>query len=425
MSPLADHSERARHAAVKVVKTLRNDGHVAYLAGGCVRDELLGRQPVDYDVATDAVPDRVSELFRSADLVGRSFGVVIVRLGREDGFVRRQTIEVATFRREAGYDDHRRPSTVEFTDAETDANRRDFTINALFMDPLARGDRRVIDFVGGLSDLEAGVVRAVGRPDARLAEDHLRALRCVRFAARFGFAIDPMTAAAVRRHAAELKGVSVERVGDELRRMLAPATRPAAARHLDELGLTPAVLGREPEQAERVRVTKLRADASRAAALAAWGRDVRPSDAPSRIASTLRERLSLSNDETTAVRGALDGVDRLASGWLDRRVAEQKRDAAAVWFSDAIDLLATTDTGAAASVVARGDELAATPGGIAPKPLVNGDDLIANGHPPGPAFGRVLERVYDAQLEGEIREPGEALALAHQILGEHAADSAG
>ncbi|QKK09997.1 MAG: CCA tRNA nucleotidyltransferase [Planctomycetota bacterium] len=240
-------SEHARGTAASIVRRLREAGHVAYFAGGCVRDELLGLDPVDYDVATDARPDAIQAMFRKTAAVGASFGVVLVK---EAGGV----VEVATFRSDGPYTDNRRPDRVEFADAAHDAERRDFTINALFLDPLAAEDSasihgHVIDHVGGMADLRARVIRAVGDPERRLAEDHLRALRAVRFAARFGFAIEQGTASAIREHASDLEGVSRERVGDELRRMFLAETRAEAAGLLDELSLDGVVLGVVPTAA--------------------------------------------------------------------------------------------------------------------------------------------------------------------------------
>ncbi|MEM1423575.1 MAG: CCA tRNA nucleotidyltransferase, partial [Planctomycetota bacterium] len=227
-----------RDSAVRIVRTLAGAGHAAYFAGGCVRDELLGSEPKDYDVATDATPDEVEAAFRNTKPVGKSFGVILVRDGSS-------VTEVATFREEGAYTDKRRPDEVRFADAEADAHRRDFTINALFLDPLdTRDDQRgrVIDFVGGLEDLERGVVRAVGDPAERLAEDHLRALRAVRFAARFAFPIEERTADAIRAHASALEGVSRERIGDELRRILAHPRRAEGVRTIHALALDAPVL---------------------------------------------------------------------------------------------------------------------------------------------------------------------------------------
>src|SRR5436190_2622085 len=234
----------SREDALAVLLRLRRGGHVAYFAGGCVRDLLMGREPKDYDVATDAPPARVRELFANTQAVGAAFGVILVKHGRS-------TVEVATFRAEGAYTDGRRPDAVAFTDARTDAGRRDFTINGLFLDPEKReagsGKREeeivtrhgtVIDYVGGVSDLRANVLRAIGDARRRFAEDHLRLLRAVRFAARFGLTIEPGTAAAIRENAAKLKGISPERIADELRVMLTPPTRVGAWEMLGEFGLT-------------------------------------------------------------------------------------------------------------------------------------------------------------------------------------------
>ena len=207
-----------REAAVSIVRQLRARGRVAYLAGGCVRDELLGLVPKDYDVATDASPDEVRRLFRRSGLVGAAFGVVLVR---QSGVA----VEVATFREDGPYSDQRRPDRGVCSTPEADARRRDFTINALFRDPLAEGGDGIIDHVGGVADLRAGVIRAVGDASARLAEDHLRGLRAVRFAARLGFEIEPVTRGAIAADAAALRGVSPERIGEEMRRMLGHPSR--------------------------------------------------------------------------------------------------------------------------------------------------------------------------------------------------------
>src|SRR5437667_7238524 len=207
-----------REDALAVVRTLRDAGHVAYFAGGCVRDLLLGLEPKDYDVATDPPPQRVRRLFNNTQAVGAAFGVILVRLGGSQ-------IEVATFRADMEYEDGRRPVGVRFTSAEEDAKRRDFTINGLFLDPI---DDRVIDYVGGQEDLKAKVLRAIGEPNHRFEEDHLRLLRAVRFASRFSLTIQPATAGAIASHAPSLTRISPERVGEELRLMLTPITRVVA-----------------------------------------------------------------------------------------------------------------------------------------------------------------------------------------------------
>ncbi len=240
-------------AALQIVETLRAHKFEAYLAGGCVRDLLLGREPADYDVATNATPDVVLDMFPRTFAVGAHFGVVLVAPETEDaGFV----TEVATFRSDLAYSDGRHPDAVRYTaSAQEDVQRRDFTINGLLLDPMRGGSllyecvrdpkllrSAVIDCVGGLSDLDAGVVRAIGRPELRFAEDHLRMLRGVRFAARFGFELEPETQRAIRSLAPRIHAVSRERVRDELTKMLTEGHARRAFELLDETGLLAEVL---------------------------------------------------------------------------------------------------------------------------------------------------------------------------------------
>lgn len=417
--PPASPSE-ARRAAALIVQVLRESGHTAYLAGGCVRDELLGLEPSDFDVATDALPDRVGQLFNNANLVGKSFGVVIVRLARAEGFEPGVVTEVATFRSEGAYSDARRPDSVSFTDAETDAARRDFTINALFLDPTKPADApdRVIDFVGGQQDLSAKQIRAVGDPDARLAEDHLRALRAVRFAARLGFEIEQDTARAITTHASSLRGVSTERVGGELRRMLAHPSRADAARWLDQLELTESILGPCEAAGERW-LTKLPESASLIAALAAWVAALIPEASPPEASSRLTDSLALSNVHAVGVREALEGSRVLLQpDWLNNRVARQKRDASAAWFQDALALVQAQAPDQSAAIERRVNELAASANGLAPAPWITGDDLIKLGAKPGPQFKDILARIYDAQLEcTTVRTPADATQMATDLIG--------
>ena len=415
---------------------LRSHGHEAFFAGGCVRDELLGLLPKDYDIATDASPDRVHELFPRAHAVGKAFGVMHVRARRGHGEPPIVT-EVATFRKDAAYSDSRRPDAVIFADAKEDALRRDFTINALFLDPMAVANDvpaggRIIDHVGGVADLRAGMVRAVGDPAARLAEDHLRALRAVRFAARFTFVIEAGTAAAIRAHARELRGVSEERVGDELRRMLGHPTRAAAAALLEGLGLAPVALRQGSPCAPGVSVLEGLGDGCEVpVAMAAWAIDRGGSRRPapvgevSILADTVpgqwRRALKLSNDETDRMRSALEGVVAIERDWERAGVARRKRMASSGWFDDGMALVRARDgqRGAGEAVGAGVDReveaLRATPGGLAPVALITGEDLIAAGLRPGPRFKVRLEAVYDAQLEGRVTTREEAL---REALGE-------
>jgi tRNA nucleotidyltransferase/poly(A) polymerase len=410
----------SRESATRIVRVLRDAGHVAYFAGGCVRDELLGLAPSDYDVATDATPDRISGLFRHTNQVGAAFGVVLVKLGP-------CVNEVATFRADGHYSDKRRPDSVRFSSAPEDARRRDFTVNALFLDPLdtspvtPRSPRGglVIDHVSGMVDLSARLLRAVGDPEQRLAEDHLRALRAVRLSAKLGFAIEPATARAIARHASELAGVSRERIGDEVRRMLAHPSRAQALRTLNELALDGATLGETSgARAEPKILARLSPDAPLHSALAAWALDrglTLKNSAMDHAVDRWRRGLCLSNDETDAFRGTLRALDTLRTRWASGDRAQQKRAAAGAWFAPALDVLAIVQPETAREIARRVDELRATPSGLAPTPLVTGDDLISAGFKPGPGFKRALDAAYDAQLMDKVRTREEGLELIQRL----------
>src|SRR5262245_28561103 len=220
----------SRDFAATICRTLRTAGHKAYFVGGCVRDLLLQREPDDYDVATDARPDRVQQLFPGSLTVGARFGVILV-VEADSG----TQVEVATFRSDVGYTDGRHPNAVKYSDTpQEDVSRRDFTINGMMLDPETGA---VLDFVGGRADLQARLVRAIGDPAVRFAEDKLRMLRAVRFAARFGYAIEPATFAAIRAAAPQIHQVSPERLRDELTRMLTEGAARGAFELLDEANL--------------------------------------------------------------------------------------------------------------------------------------------------------------------------------------------
>lgn len=426
----------SRAAATEIVRTLRRSGHVAYFAGGCVRDEMLGLEPADHDVATDATPDRIAALFRNSNLVGAAFGVVLAKVA---GVV----VEVATFRSDGEYADKRRPQSVRFSSPIEDAARRDFTVNALFLDPLseldavaaeigrgpalhaAPGGGVVIDFVGGVRDLAARVLRAVGDADARLAEDHLRALRAVRLASRLGFEIEAATAAAIVRHAAELQGVSRERIGDELRRMLGHPSRAVAVARLHELALDGPML---EEGAMGVPALGFRTLASEAAGesigagLAAWclDRGVRPEQAAAGLRGGAwqamlerwRRGLCLSNEEAAGFAEILGVVRALRVDWSGLGMAGQKRLTQAPGFGAGAAFVAVWDGQLGGMIAGRVRELERTASGLAPKALISGEDLIGAGLRPGPGFKRILDGVYDAQLEDRISSRDEAIALA-------------
>lgn len=424
----------SRDDALAVVQRLTSAGHIAYFAGGCVRDELLGLQPKDYDVATDALPERVRKLFSNTQAVGQAFGVILVRLGRS-------VVEVATFRSDGHYTDGRRPDEVRFTTAQEDAQRRDFTVNGLFLDPV---DGRIIDYVGGQKDLAERILRAIGEPDARFEEDHLRLLRAVRFAARFNFAVDTRTQEAIRRHAPQLARISPERSGDELRTMLTPPTRGAAWHSLREFGLADVIFRFMPALPAGDVVNVARQfhifDAlapSRAVpfglALAAATLDrVYPAwpawadfrmlfDKPltQKLVHAHRQALRISNDEADAMAGTLEGLAPLLRDDAPP-VAAMKRFLARPTAALSRDLLAAVHDVADPSRVEwlqrELAELEKTD--VAPPPLITGDDLTAAGLPPGPMFKRVLEETYDAQLEGRVAGKEEAMRFALRLARE-------
>ncbi|MBT8486314.1 MAG: CCA tRNA nucleotidyltransferase [Phycisphaerales bacterium] len=397
-----DDPASARAAACAVLEQLVDAGYESYFAGGCVRDRLMGRDPLDYDIATSARPEDVQRVFRHARGVGEAFGVMLVRRG---GF----TIEVATFRTDGVYADGRHPDTVVFSDAEHDASRRDFTINGIFENPLTE---EVIDYVGGRRDLEMRVIRAIGDPAARLREDCLRALRAVRFAARFGFAIDGDTAEAIRTHAGTLTGVSRERIGQEVRWMLQDTNRAVAAWELQYLGLDASIFGAPNRLAAPRRLGRLPDDAGYAATLAAWIID-RGHDDRGAVADEWAKRLVLSNPEHRGLRRCLEVVRQLEQEWSRLGVAAQKRLAAGPGFRAGLLVLRADDPQAFVDVQRRVAVLRET--GLAPEPLLDGADLIEAGFAPGPQFKRLLDAIYDAQLEGTVTDRSAALALARAI----------
>ena len=409
-------AHQPRAFALEVVETLIEAGHEAVWAGGCVRDLLMGREPGDFDIATDALPEQVREVFGRARsfAVGASFGVVLVRDrdGRED------PVEVATFRTEGAYADGRHPDTVQFATRQDDARRRDFTINGMFMDPRTG---EVFDDVGGKQDIERGLVRAIGEPEARINEDKLRMLRAIRFTACLGFALDPATAEAIAVHAEEISVVSAERIADEWRRMLADATRAVAVRLAIETGLLASVFPEVPAEGYDTAVERLGhlpRSATATVALAVLLVDVQDLGA-------MCERLKLSNRETDEVtwlvasRGGLDQVvDRKPSQFFPL-LAHPSRDGL-------LELIDAIGRGAAgpSDDVAWCRALLESVGieELDPPALVTGEDLIAAGLRPGPLFKTLLGSVRDAQLDGDVGDRDEALAWVHEIRRENEPD---
>lgn len=431
----ADEKHMAREVATRIGRTLIEAGFEAYFAGGCVRDRLLGLEPDDYDIATSARPADIERLFRKAYGVGESFGVMLVRM---QGI----TTQVATFRTDGVYSDGRHPDQVTFSDAQHDAQRRDFTINALFEHPLTG---EIIDYVGGQRDIEAKVIRAVGDPHARLREDNLRMLRAVRFAARFGFTIEEETAAAIQESAGALRGVSRERIGQEVRRMYTHANRAVAAWEMQYLGLDEPVLLEDRKTVAPTRLGRLPESVELSTCLAAWllDRHERSSDggngrvpagfanAPGGAApnghnladitdepiDTIVRRwtksLVLSNNESSELLRTVEIYQTLRKEWWSQGVARQKRLASLPQFEQALLILQAVDRQAFIDVRRRTVQLAET--NLQPTPLIDGEDLKSLGIEPGPVYRRVLEAVYDAQLEGNVKDREAALRLARFV----------
>jgi poly(A) polymerase len=404
-----------RDFALEIVRKLRGAGYEALWAGGCVRDELLGLAPKDYDVATSAKPEQIREVFgrRRTVPIGAAFGVVTVLGPRSAG-----QIDVATFRSDAAYSDGRHPDHVTFTDAQHDAQRRDFTINGLFFDPLAG---TVVDYVGGQEDLKARVVRAIGDPRLRLREDKLRMLRAVRFAATFDFQIEPETLRAIQQMAAEVNTVSAERIGMEIRRMLTDPRRAAALDLLRDANLLPHVLpevanltAADFEETKRV-LAALEEPALPLALAALLSRISPPAPGPQPPVQTVGRRLKYTNKE----------IDRAA--WLLNQLPAIARAAALPWpqlqrilvHEGALELLAlrAATAGPADAAASFCRERLAWPAEILnPPPILTGGDLIRHGLKPGPDFATILEKVRDAQLNGEINSRDEALALVERLM---------
>jgi poly(A) polymerase len=451
--------------ANSIVRTLRDRGHQAYLAGGCVRDLLLGREPADYDVATDALPEAVMRIFPETYAVGARFGVVLVPLpmalrqtraaGDAEthestiaGHRHQASVEVATFRCDVGYSDGRHPDQVRFgQDPREDVQRRDFTINGLLLDP---EKNEVLDFVGGQNDLRAGIVRAIGEPELRFAEDKLRMLRAVRFAARFGYAIDVRTFAAVQQLAPLIHQVSRERVREELTRMLIEGHARRAFEVLNQSGLLYQVLP-EIEAMQGVEqppefhpegdvfvhtLLLLEKLAQPCSPTLAWGallHDVgKPPTfrrAPDRIrfdghvevgvkmAELICQRLRFSNDDTEQILALVNhhmrfgDVERMSPSTFKKFIRLPR-------FDEHLELHRLDCEASHRSRrmydFTREQIARLPPEQVRPKPLIGGDDLIAAGYAPGPVFKEILGRVENAQLDGRLRTKDEAMRFVEE-----------
>jgi poly(A) polymerase len=447
-------------AALRIVRALRDAGHQAYLAGGCVRDLLLGRSPADYDVATSATPDLVLEMFPRTFAVGAHFGVVLVAPADADaGFV----TEVATFRSDGAYSDGRHPDAVRYTNnAEEDVQRRDFTINGLLLDPLAASPHGfsegppaegVLDFVGGVADLNAGLVRAIGRAESRFEEDRLRMLRAVRFAARFGFELEPQTLRAIRALAPRIHSVSRERIRDEITKMLTEGHARRAFELLDETGLLKEVLPEieamkgveqppqfHPEGDVWTHTLMLLEQLESGSSMTlAWGvllHDVgKPPTfrvAPDRIrfdghvevgvamAAEICRRFRFSNDETRQILALIENhmrfadAERMKTSTLKRFFRLERFDEHLALHR--MDVLASNRNLHTWEFVR--DRWQSMPEEtVRPRPLITGRELIAAGYAPGEGFREMLRAAEDAQLEGSVRTVEDALRVVRERFG--------
>jgi tRNA nucleotidyltransferase/poly(A) polymerase len=399
-----------RAFALEIAQKLRAAGFEALWAGGCVRDELLGLTPKDYDVATSATPDQIRGLFgrRRTLAIGASFGVITVLGPKAAG-----QVEVATFRTDAAYSDGRHPDSVTFTTAEHDAERRDFTINGLFFDPIAA---KIVDYVDGQEDLKARILRAIGDPRLRLSEDKLRMLRAVRFAASFNFSIEPDTLRAIQEMAPEINTVSAERIGSEIRRMLLDSNRAQALALLRETNLLSQVLpeiGDLPETVfnETARVLAALDQPSISLALAVI---LLLAPRSSLLAPTVGRRLRFTNKEIERAAWLLANKSLIAQApqlpWpnLQRLLTHE----------GALELLSLHEAAAGPDDPALAfcrERLAWPAERLNPRPLVDGSALIHHGLTPGPHFSNLLEQVRDAQLNREINSREEALALVDRL----------
>ena len=436
--------------ATSIVQSLRQRGFQAYLVGGCVRDLLLGREPKDYDVATDATPRQVMEIFPETYAVGAQFGVVLVPApeGAEtSGTSKASATEVATFRSDIGYSDGRHPDEVRFSKTpQEDVARRDFTINGMLLDPVS-GD--VLDFVGGRDDLKSGIIRTIGDPETRFGEDKLRMLRGVRFAARFGYEIEPATFAAIQKKAGEIRVVSRERVRDELTRMLTEGHGRRAFLLLDESGLLREVLPEisamkgveqppefHPEGDVFVHTLLLLENLPNPCPMTlAWGALLHDVGKPPtfRVAERIRfdghvevgvkmaqeicARLRFSNDETEQILALVDNhmrfghVSRMKESTL-KKFLRLPRFEEHLALHRADCLASNRHLTTYEFVKQKTEEI--PPETMRPVPLVTGDDLIAEGHVPGPKFREILNAVEDAQLEGRLPSRDAALEFVRR-----------
>ncbi len=402
--------QKQRDFAKQIIRRLRIAGYQALWAGGCVRDMLRQVKPKDYDVATSAKPQEVKDLFRRTLMVGAKFGVVIV-LGPGT------QVEVATFRRDLAYKDGRHPERVVYTDAEQDARRRDFTINGMFYDPF---EDTLVDYVGGEVDLRRKIIRCIGQPQLRFAEDHLRMLRAVRFACTFGFTLEDSTAKAISDQARKIKRISAERIAEELLTILKSPGRAQGIRLAGKLGLLKVILAEVDYASAAQRLAQL-SGASAPAGLACllYGLDqtYQPKES-ARQARVICRRLKLSNqlvDQTAWLVETARGLVTAQAAGQEISLADLKRMLASGIFRELLWLYETITSERACQQL-RDQSRKIDPKSVNPTPLIDGKDLKALGVRPSPRMGKCLAAVYEAQLNELVKTKAQARTFVRQWL---------
>lgn len=428
---------------LEIIHRLHQDGHLAYLAGGSVRDFLLNRDSKDHDIATSATPIQIAKLFPGSQLVGAHFGVVIVPASGK------RWVEVATFRTDGSYGDGRRPESISFSTPKEDAQRRDFTINGLFYDPETGA---LIDHVNGQSDLKAQLIRAIGEPTSRFQEDHLRLLRAIRFATTLGFSIEPATWSALERSAALIAKISPERIRDELDRIWLSPHRQIGFDLLVDSGLMAHILPEilnlkgceQPPQFHpegdvfvhtRLMLSKLPPDASLPLVLSVLFHDIaKPATQTTdpdtgrirfnghdklgaEMTDVILRRLKYSNDvieaTTTAVANHMHFI-----GVQQMRTSTLKRFLARPYIEDELELHRVDCLGSNGLLdnyeflIQKRNEFASSPESLIPPPLLTGRDLIRLGMIPGPTFTAILHDAQSLQLEGTLTTRDQAITWA-------------
>ncbi|TWT83480.1 tRNA nucleotidyltransferase/poly(A) polymerase [Planctomycetes bacterium CA13] len=413
--PVDFQSDEDAAEAIRIIDRLREAGFIAYFAGGCVRDALLGNKPKDYDIATDAVPDAIQTVFgkRQTLAFGASFGVIGVlpsKERRQRAAIPLQPIEVATFRSDGTYTDGRRPDSVHFGTAEADAVRRDFTINGLFYDPT---EAIIVDYVSGTEDLDKKILRTIGSPNQRFDEDKLRMLRAVRFTTTLGFSIAPSTAAAIRENAAKIDSVSSERVGVEMRRTMMSENVLDGIDHLTSLALGSHVLP-EIEDINSEQFHRLFAIKKSRPFVVALAGFLFATKHPRKHLKAITRRWRLSNVEVRQVDSAIRFAPIIAEA--DQRAWSQiqpiliDRDANIILEVSRM-IAGTNNKGVALSTEA----LRWSNERLDPQPLIGGSDLASQGIPKGPAYAKILKQIRDLQLDNKLHSKDEALKYAAKI----------